>query len=212
MSDAEWGARIDALEAELRGVTARVEAALRAQRQSDTLAREYSAMQERTQRHAQDMEAAMLRWQQRAEAAEAMLAATFVSENRALDVRYEALDNERAADAHNEILRQDLQAATARAEAAERELESMTPGGSEYHANPARCAAWVQSRLSTMTGLAKERNELRQRALAAEAKLAAVPVDALRRCFAQEYDDEAQWAEDTNIVQAWLAQQSEARP
>jgi len=41
-------------------------------RQAAALSREYSAMQERTQRHAQDMEAAMLRWQQRAEAAEAV--------------------------------------------------------------------------------------------------------------------------------------------
>ena len=47
---------------------------------------------------------------------------------------------------------------------------------------------------------------------AAEAKLAAVPVDAIRRCFAQEYNNEEQWASDTNIVQAWLAQPDEVQP
>ena len=51
-----------------------------------------------------------------------------------------------------------------------------------------------------------------QRAAAAAAKLAAVPVDAIRRCFAQEYNNEEQWASDTNIVQAWLAQPDEVQP
>jgi chromosome segregation ATPase len=60
------------LRAALAAATQRAEAAERNARQSDALAREYSAMQERTQRHAQDMEAVMLRWKQRAEAAEAV--------------------------------------------------------------------------------------------------------------------------------------------
>ena len=41
------------------------------------------------------------------------------------------------------------------------EIESLTPGGSEFSNNPSACAAWVRARLATTARLAKERNELR---------------------------------------------------
>ena len=46
-----------------------------------------------------------------------------------------------------------LQAAEQRAEAAERLLERLTPGGSEFHDNPTMCAQWVTDRLSTLAKL-----------------------------------------------------------
>ena len=56
-----------------------------------------------------------------------------------------------------------------------------------------------------------ERVRLVARAAAAEAQLAAVPVDALRRCFADSHDDE-EWASDTDAVHAWLDAQPEVQP
>jgi len=118
-------------------------------RQAAALSREYSAMQERTQRHAQDMEAAMLRWQQRAEAAEAVRLAVI----------------KRNGELHNQVHR------------------------------------------------------LKQQCGDLEAKLAAVPVEALRRYMRysqvpehhHRYDAAEQQA-DESAIGAWLAQQSEARP
>jgi hypothetical protein len=40
-------------------------------------------------------------------------------------------------------------------------LESLTPGGSEFHDSPQNCLDFVQDRLATAGKVAKERNELR---------------------------------------------------
>ena len=96
----------------------------------------------------------------------------------------------------------------------------------QYYKEPTEIAATVRE-LQVALAAERARAEAAERELsderghkdviyaafkAAEAKLAAVPVDAIRRCFAQEYNNEEQWASDTNIVQAWLAQQSEVQP
>ena len=64
-------------------------------------------------------------------------------------------------------LRAELAAMTARAEAAERLLENLTPGGSEFHANPTRCVEWVRERLQGVAAQVEKRK-------AAEEQLAAV--------------------------------------
>ncbi len=55
---------------------------------------------------------------------------------------------------------------TTRTGDAMRLLEILTPGGSEFHENPQRCAAWVQERLDSAQRLTvrayTERNEMRQ--------------------------------------------------
>ena len=38
---------------------------------------------------------------------------------------------------------------------------SLTPGGSEFHDSPERCAEWARERMASAAKLAKERNELR---------------------------------------------------
>jgi hypothetical protein len=40
-------------------------------------------------------------------------------------------------------------------------LLNLTPGGSEYHGSPERCAEWIRDRLSSTGKLAAERNRLR---------------------------------------------------
>lgn len=40
-------------------------------------------------------------------------------------------------------------------------LESLTPGGSEFHNNPKACEEWVRGRLGTLSKVAGERNRLR---------------------------------------------------
>lgn len=40
-------------------------------------------------------------------------------------------------------------------------LESLTPGGSEFHNSPKNCAEWVRGRLGTLSKVAGERNRLR---------------------------------------------------
>ena len=42
-------------------------------------------------------------------------------------------------------------------------LESLTPGGSEFHGSAGRCVEWVRARLATTGKIAAERNELRAR-------------------------------------------------
>ena len=42
-------------------------------------------------------------------------------------------------------------------------LESLTPGGSEFHGGAGRCVEWVRARLATTGKIAAERNELRAR-------------------------------------------------
>jgi len=42
-------------------------------------------------------------------------------------------------------------------------LESLTPGGSEFHGSAGRCVEWVRARLVTTGKIAAERNELRAR-------------------------------------------------
>ena len=49
-----------------------------------------------------------------------------------------------------------------------------------------------------------------QRIQELEAALAAVPVEAIRRCFAP--DGELEWAADTDTVWAWLGAQPEVQP
>jgi len=67
----------------------------------------------------------------------------------------------------------DVAAMQLRAEAAEAALESLTPGGSEFHANPARCVEWVRERLQGVAAQVEKRKAAEQRAEAAEAALAA---------------------------------------
>jgi len=40
-------------------------------------------------------------------------------------------------------------------------LESLTPGGSEFHDDPERCVAWIKDRLAFTAKIAAERNGLR---------------------------------------------------
>lgn len=40
-------------------------------------------------------------------------------------------------------------------------LESLTPGGSEFHNSPDMCAEWIRGRLATTGKIAAERNRLR---------------------------------------------------
>jgi hypothetical protein len=61
-------------------------------------------------------------------------------------------------------LRAELAAMTTRAETAEAALESLTPGGSEFHGSPANCAEWIGKRMANVMRCIKERK-------AAEAKL-----------------------------------------
>lgn len=48
-----------------------------------------------------------------------------------------------------------------RMNAAERLLLDLTPGGSEFHGSPERCAQWAQDRISFTGKLAAQRNQLR---------------------------------------------------
>lgn len=41
-------------------------------------------------------------------------------------------------------------------------LESLTPGGSEFHNDPQMCKQFIRDRLATVTKVARERNELRE--------------------------------------------------
>lgn len=66
-------------------------------------------------------------------------------------------------DTHKRVL-DALAAMTTRAERAERLIEDLTPGGSEFHGSPARCAEFVRNRMAGVI----EQVKLRQ---AAEAKL-----------------------------------------
>jgi hypothetical protein len=43
----------------------------------------------------------------------------------------------------------------------QRLLESLTPGGSEFHNDPERCAQWIKKKLSSRATLAGQRNEMR---------------------------------------------------
>lgn len=49
----------------------------------------------------------------------------------------------------------------ARLASAKRLLLDLTPGGSEFHGSPERCAQWAQDRISFTGKLAAERNRLR---------------------------------------------------
>ena len=116
--------------------------------------------------------------------------------------------------AHQELdqLRADLAAATQRAEVAQRLLESLTPGGSEFYDSPNNCAEWATRRMNEVAKIAKERNELRARAEAAEAALAAVPEAAIMRTLFTGYRSGEQYTADADAINAWAAQRSEAQP
>jgi hypothetical protein len=96
-----------------------------------------------------------------------------------------------------------------RAEAAEQTLESLTPGGSEFHGSPANCAEWIGKRMASIVQNVKARREAEARAEATEQALAAIPTDALRNvlysakqhAFMHGYDNHADVAE----VEHWLA-------
>ena len=59
----------------------------------------------------------------------------------------------------------------------------------------------ARERAASTTG---ELVAMTKRADTAEAKLEAVPVDAIRRCWAQEYVSEDDWANDSATVWDWL--------
>lgn len=44
-----------------------------------------------------------------------------------------------------------------------KQLEALTPGGSEFHNDSERCLEWIKDRLETTAKIAGERNELRER-------------------------------------------------
>ena len=116
--------------------------------------------------------------------------------------------------AHQELdqLRAALAAATQRAEVAQRLLESLTPGGSEFYDSPNNCAEWATRRMNEVAKIAKERNELRARAEAAEAALAAVPEAAIMRTLFTGYRSGEQYTADADAINAWAAQRGEAHP
>ena len=55
----------------------------------------------------------------------------------------------------------EVDALAAQRDNAYRLLEGLTPGGSEFYNSPQNCAQFAQSRMSSVTQIAKERNELR---------------------------------------------------
>jgi hypothetical protein len=55
-----------------------------------------------------------------------------------------------------------------RALLAEQALESLTPGGSEFHGSPANCAEWIGKRMASVTQHIKARQAAEARAEAAE--------------------------------------------
>ena len=91
----------------------------------------------------------------------------------AYDTGHYAGDGRSGTDLHRkriedrDVLRDKLET---RLTAAERLLLDLTPGGSEFHGSPERCAQWAQDRISFTGELAAERNRLRTAAdaLAAE--------------------------------------------
>ena len=64
--------------------------------------------------------------------------------------------------------------AVERSRAAERLLEGLTPGGSEFHGSPMQCAEWVADRLASLSKLVLQRKAAEQRAAEAEALLKAL--------------------------------------
>ena len=95
----------------------------------------------------------------------------------------------------------------------------------QYYKEPTEIAATVRE-LQVALAAERARAEAAERELsderghkdviyaafkAAEARLAAVPVEEIRRCFAPYHEDENRWADDTNAVLTWLARQ-EAQP
>lgn len=52
-----------------------------------------------------------------------------------------------------------------------KELEKMTPGGSEFHNDPGRCLEFIQERQDTVIKIALERKRLRERVAELEAEL-----------------------------------------
>ncbi len=104
-----------------------------------------------------------------------------------------------------------LQAAQIELDAARAALAALTARAEAAEAEQTRLEAKIVEVTADCNSNAANAYAAIKRAEEAEAKLAAVPVEAIRRCFAQEYDDESQWAEDTNIVQSWLATQSEVQ-
>ena len=115
--------------------------------------------------------------------------------------------------------RDDLRGAYAlerqRAEAAEAErvrlvalLEGLTPGGSEFQGDPIRCAAWITDRLAGVVRQVEKRK-------AAEAQLAAVPVEALRRYFefpSSSFFNAANERADADAIREWLSALPEVQP
>ena len=67
---------------------------------------------------------------------------------------------------HQQLQRSEGEAKNAveRSRAAERLLEGLTPGGSEFYGNPTMCAQWVADRLSTLAKLVLQRKAAEQQA------------------------------------------------
>jgi hypothetical protein len=63
------------------------------------------------------------------------------------------------------------EAKSARIAALEAAIESLAPGGGEFHGDADRCIEWVRARLSTTGHIATERNRLRRRVTTLEAAL-----------------------------------------
>ena len=82
----------------------------------------------------------------------------------AYDTGHYAGDGRSGTDLHRkriedrDVLRDKLET---RLTAAERLLLDLTPGGSEFHGSPERCAQWAQDQISFTGKLAAERNRLR---------------------------------------------------
>lgn len=78
----------------------------------------------------------------------------------------------------------------------EKQLESLTPGGSEFHSDPERCIQWVKDRLATVSKQVKKRKEAEAENAKLRATIAAMQ-DALEevkaRCELRRQDDDAHY-------------------
>lgn len=79
-------------------------------------------------------------------------------------------------------------AAEHRALLAEQALESLTPGGSEFHGSPIYCAEWIQRRMTNVMQQVKARKAAEVRVQELETQLAEAQATAKRERARREYD------------------------
>ena len=90
----------------------------------------------------------------------------------------------------------------------EKQLESLTPGGSEFYNDPERCIQWVKDRLATVSKQVKKRKEAEAENAKLRATIAAMQ-DALEevkaRCELRRQDDDAHYENYYEAKQALAA-------